>query len=126
MSIREKRRLWVCDSEQLVEGDYRKVEIMYAGIPATALVFRFRGHCLAYRNLCVHMPKGLDCEQDMIFDAGGQRLRCSMHGIVYDPVTGASLSTMCEGETLTAIRLREDAGGIWLVDKRVAAPAPSA
>jgi nitrite reductase/ring-hydroxylating ferredoxin subunit len=118
-AARTGRRIWVGEAAALAEGAYLRVEVLYAGEPDSVLVFRFRGTCYAYRNLCVHMPRRLDCEKDMIFDATGQRLRCSMHGIVYDPRSGQSLSTMCNGQRLTAVRVQEDAAGVWLYDKRV-------
>lgn len=113
------KRLWVCSSDQLLDGSYRRIEATYAGELTSVLVFRYKGQCLAYRNLCVHMPRELDCEKDMIFDATGQNLRCSMHGIVYDPITGQSISTMCNGKRLTSVRIVEDEEGIWINDKRV-------
>lgn len=119
MSINSNKRLWICNSEQLAEGVYRRMEVTYSGKPSSVLVFRFNGQCLAYRNLCVHMPRELDCEKNTIFDMTGQKLRCSMHGIVYDPVTGESLSTMCNGERLTSVRTQEDEQGVWIRDKRV-------
>lgn len=111
--------IWVCETKALAEGNYRRMNLTYAGEPTSVIIFRFQGQCLAYRNLCVHMPRELDCEQDMIFDESGQKLRCSMHGIIYDPVTGASLSTMCHQERLTPVKVVEDEAGIWIVDKRV-------
>jgi len=119
MPISIDERIWVCPSEQLVNGSYRRLDIFYAGDLISVVVFRYRGQCLAYRNLCVHMPRQLDCEKDMIFDATGQYLRCSMHGIVYDPVTGASVSTICNGEKLTSIGIKEDQDGVWIKDRRV-------
>lgn len=83
------------------------------------VVFRHEGKCLAYRNLCVHMPRQLDCEKATIFDETGKHIRCSMHGILYDPFTGESISTICQGERLTAVKILEDDNGIWIVDKRV-------
>lgn len=118
-----RRRIWVCTGEALTEGVHRRVDVLYAGAPDSVLVFRFQGRCYAYRNQCVHMPRRLDCERDMIFDAAGRYLRCSMHGIVYDPCTGESLSTLCSGERLTAVRVLEDGQGVWLNDKRVRPPA---
>lgn len=119
MSSFSEKQLWVSASEQLLEGAYLRINFVYAGNPSSVLVFRHKGTCLAYRNLCVHMPRELDCENDMIFDASGKYLRCSMHGIVYDPATGVSLSTMCNGERLTPVRIFEDEQGIWIKDKRV-------
>lgn len=116
-------KLWVCSSVELRNRAYRSIEVRYAGEASSVLVFRLDGRCYAYRNQCVHMPRRLDGECDTIFDAGGRHLRCSMHGIVYDPLNGASVSTMCNGERLTTVRLIEDDQGVWLNDKRIKPPA---
>jgi nitrite reductase/ring-hydroxylating ferredoxin subunit len=117
--MKTKACIWVCRNDELEEGGYKRVEVAYSGEPSSVVVFRYRGACLAYRNLCVHMPRRLDCEKDMIFDDTGQNLRCSMHGILYDPVTGESISTICAGEKLTRVKIQEDTEGVWILDKRV-------
>ena len=96
------------------------VDLRFMGDPHSGIVFRFEGRVFAYLNQCVHMPKRLNCERDTIFDEDQGLLRCSMHGIVYAPTSGASLSTMCHGEKLQALRLKELDGKIYLIDKRVA------
>lgn len=120
--INSNKRIWVCQSEQLVEEAYQRIEVNYAAKPSSVIIFRWQGQCLAYRNLCVHMPRELDCEKDMIFDATKKNLRCSMHGILYDPITGESISVLCQGERLTPVKVLEDEEGIWIVDKRVSLP----
>jgi nitrite reductase/ring-hydroxylating ferredoxin subunit len=112
-------RLWVATSEQLAEGAYLRMAVAYTGEPISVLVFRHKGRCLAYRNRCVHMPRELDCEKDGIFDAAGEYLRCSMHGIVYNPLTGESVSSICTGQRLTPIGIVEDEAGVWIEDMRV-------
>ena len=119
MSSPGNEQIWVGTSELLAEGSYLRMDVVYAGDPISVIVFRYKGKCLAYRNLCVHMPRELDCEKNTIFDATGRHLRCSMHGIVYDPMTGESISSICTGERLTRIEILEDAEGIWIKDRRV-------
>jgi nitrite reductase/ring-hydroxylating ferredoxin subunit len=119
MSITENEKLWVAAAEEIREGHYLTVSVAFAGENISVIVFKFKGKCFAYRNLCVHMPRQLDCVEDMIFDESGQYLRCSMHGIVYDPTTGESVSEICHGKRLTPIELMEDERGIWIVDRRV-------
>jgi nitrite reductase/ring-hydroxylating ferredoxin subunit len=65
------------------------------------------------------MVRRLDCMHDRVFDAAHEHLRCSMHGIVYDPVTGESLSVLCSGERLEPLRSAELDDQVYLVDKRV-------
>ena len=112
-------RIWVTSSEQLDEGDYLYRDCQFRGQATSIFVFRHKGICKAYRNLCVHMPRTLNCEANTIYDETGENLRCSMHGIIYDPETGESLSTMCSGQKLTSIKVVEDEQGIWIQDKRI-------
>lgn len=109
----------MCASAALVEGGHIKLRMRFEGRPEECLLVRFHGKVYAYINRCVHMPRPLDCEKDLVFDASGRYLRCSMHGIVYQPETGASVSTMCEGERLRAVGVYEDAGKIGLADYRI-------
>ena len=114
----------VCASADLAEGQYRKLDIIFEGHPDECLLLRFDGKIYAYINRCVHMPRRLDGEEARVFDHTGRFLRCSMHGIVYTPQTGTSLSTMCEGESLCAIEVYEALGEIGIADFRVKLSSP--
>lgn len=115
----KRKKIFVCARENLAEKQFLLVDLVYRGEPHSAIVFCYEGTVFAYLNQCVHMPRPLTCERDTIFDAQANLLRCSMHGIVYDPRNGESLSTMCQGERLQALRLEEVDGGIFISDKRV-------
>ncbi|MBB3103475.1 Rieske (2Fe-2S) protein [Azomonas macrocytogenes] len=119
MAMNDEKRIWVATPDAIAEVHHLRIEVIHGGKPASVIVIRYQGQYLAYLNRCVHMPRELDCEHDMIFDAGTEKLRCSMHGIQYDPLTGQSLSAMCPGEALQSIRLSEDEVGLWIRDKRV-------
>ncbi|MGD2117355.1 MAG: Rieske 2Fe-2S domain-containing protein [Chromatiales bacterium] len=114
-----EKQLRVCTSQALAEKQFLIVDLQYKGAAHSGIVFRFHGQAYAYLNQCVHMPRRLNCERDTVFDDKQEKLRCSMHGIVYDPVTGESLSTMCQGEKLQALRIFEDDGYVFIRDKRV-------
>jgi nitrite reductase/ring-hydroxylating ferredoxin subunit len=114
-------RIFVARSGDLAEGSFLHMDIRHAGEEIAVLIFRHRGRCLAYRNLCVHMPRRLDCEQGTIFDETGRYLRCSMHGILYEPASGESISEICFGKRLTPIQVAEDGDGIWIVDRLASA-----
>ena len=114
-------KMAVCASEALAEGQHLKLKIRFEGRDDECLVLRFEGKVYAYINRCVHMPRRLDCEQNSVFDHSGRYLRCSMHGIVYAPATGTSLSAMCEGEQLRAVDVYEEGGEVGFADFRVAA-----
>ncbi|MGB5518220.1 MAG: Rieske 2Fe-2S domain-containing protein [Gammaproteobacteria bacterium] len=113
------RPLEICQAGQLKDKQFIIVPLQFRGSPHSAIVFRHNGKVFAYLNQCVHMPRTLNCQRDTIFDDKMELLRCSMHGIVYDPVTGESLSTMCTGERLLSLRLLEVEGNIYIRDKRI-------
>jgi len=110
-----------CASEALADGRHLKVKLRFEGREEECLLVRFDGKCYAYINRCVHMPRPLDCEKDLVFDHTGRYLRCSMHGMVYTPETGTSISTMCEGEQLRAVAVYEEDGLVGIDDYRVSA-----
>jgi len=114
-------RFLVCAAAALADGEYRKLRLVFEKRDEECVVLRFEGAVYAYINRCVHMSRRLDCERKQVFDATGRFLRCSMHGIVYQPQTGASLSTMCEGERLRAVEVYEEDGEIGIDDFRVTA-----
>lgn len=118
-------RLWACRSDALRDGTYLKLDVIFSGTPASLLLVRYDGQCFCYRNICVHMARPLDCEEDVIFDPTGRYLRCSMHGIAFNPVTGESLSSICSGQRLTGVKCLEDDGAIWIIDRRVIASPSS-
>ncbi len=114
-------RFFVCPAATLGDGEYRKLRVVFEKREDECLVLRFEGNVYAYINRCVHMPRRLDCERKQVFDASARHLRCSMHGIVYLPQTGASVSTMCEGEKLRAVEVYEEGGEVGIADFRVTA-----
>ena len=113
-------KIAICPSHELGEGQYRKLKMLFEGREDECLLLRFDGKVYAYINRCVHMPRRLDCEQKTVFDHTGRFLRCSMHGIVYTPQTGTSLSTLCEGQRLRAVEVYEESGEVGIADFRVA------
>lgn len=115
------RRFAVCTSAALADRQYIKVTLNFEKHAEECLVFRHAGQAHAYLNRCVHMPRKLDCEQPDIFDETGRFLRCSMHGIVYKPDTGTSVSAMCEGEQLCTVNIYEESGEVGIADFRVSA-----
>ncbi|MGB1110103.1 MAG: Rieske (2Fe-2S) protein [Gammaproteobacteria bacterium] len=88
MPSSRREPFFVCTQAELIAGEYKRIEVIHEAAPASVIVFRRKSQCFAYLNHCVHMPRTLDCEKPTIFDVTGRFLRCSMHGIVYDPESG--------------------------------------
>jgi len=123
MSIKQRVPEPICPSSQVSELGKFAFAIQYRGGRREAILVRFKGVVYGYLNLCAHMPRPLDCEQDHIFDESGRYLQCSMHSICYDPASGEALSEICAGKKLTAVQVREEGGWVWLADKRAALDA---
>jgi nitrite reductase/ring-hydroxylating ferredoxin subunit len=110
-------------NQLLVENDFLTADIIIKRRSgqtekANILVFLFNGSVYAYINHCMHMQRRLNCQEDAIFDHERQRLRCSMHGFVFEPETGVCLSPVCEGQKLQQIKLIEQGGMLSLHDKQ--------
>ena len=114
----------ICPGLQVPELGKFSFAIRYRGGRRDAILVRFKGMVYGYLNQCVHMPRPLDCEQSHIFDESGRYLQCSMHSICYDPVSGESLSEICAGKKLTALKVREEGEWVYLVDKRAVIEQP--
>lgn len=82
------------------------------------VIFWFGDQVYAYVNRCMHMQKPLNCQLAAIFDRNRNRLRCSMHGFVFEPETGTCLSPVCEGQRLQKVKLIEADGLIGLSHKQ--------
>jgi len=107
----------ICSSDHLAERDSHLFRIHYRGELRDAMLIRHNGAVYGYLNRCVHMPKRLDCEQSYIFDKSGKFIRCSMHGIIYDPGSGLCQSEICAGKALTALKVGEHDNSIYLLEK---------
>ncbi len=114
-------RVYLAPSQQLTERGQLVLACKYKGKLASFFVVRLEGVVYGFLNRCVHMPFRLDCEQASMIDPAANRIKCSMHGLVFDPATGACQSpTMCTGEKLTSVFLHEEDQIIWLADTHVA------
>ena len=108
----------ICASDELPDLGSHVFEVDYRGERRPAIVVRHAGVVYGYLNRCVHMPKRLDCEHPEVFDASGKLLRCSMHGLVYDPASGRCGSEICADRSLVALAVAERDGAVFLCDKR--------
>ena len=118
MTVKPRIYATIFPSADIAELGKFPFTVMHRGEKREAILIRFQGMVYGYLNQCVHMPKALDCEDGNIFDDTKRYLQCSMHSICYDPVSGVSLSEICAGKKLTAIKVREEDGQIYLMDKR--------
>jgi nitrite reductase/ring-hydroxylating ferredoxin subunit len=115
------RKYKICANTDLAENDFKIVPLHFRKKPLSGIIFRYKQKLYAYVNQCVHLPRKLNCEANTIFDESKMLLRCSMHGMVFQPETGESVSTSCNGERLQPIRLKVHRDIIYIDDKHVSA-----
>jgi nitrite reductase/ring-hydroxylating ferredoxin subunit len=108
-----------CIREELEKVSFLTRAIHYKKQSVSAIIFLFENNAYAYVNICMHMQRPLNCEQDAIFDDTGKYLRCSMHGFVFDPKTGECQSPVCLGQRLQPLRLQEIDGVFYFAEKHL-------
>ncbi|MEN9848333.1 MAG: hypothetical protein RL368_1073 [Pseudomonadota bacterium] len=107
----------ICPSSELPELGKQAFKVLYRSKAHAALVVRFHGQVYAYINQCLYSGKPLDSEDAHIFDETEHFLRASDSGICYSPITGEGYSPICMGQKLTALRVAELDGVVYLKDK---------
>ena len=110
---------WVCRAEELRSGVVRTKQLGLDedGIPIVALLLRDdAGAVVAYRNLCRHLPVPLDGGTGEFLSEDGAHLVCGTHGATYRLLDGYCVDGPCEGLALQKLRVREEAGEVFVSD----------
>lgn len=109
----------ICTLQELEQVDFLIREIQFKNRPTSAIIFAFEGNVYAYINHCMHMDSPLICEQDAVFDKTGKHLRCSMHGLIFEPKTGECQSPVCFWQPLQALRIENIDGTLYFAEKHL-------
>lgn len=106
----------VCASEALQEKGRAVVfDVLVHRQPARAFALRFESRVVAYLNRCVHVPAEMDWQAGEFLDADRAFIICSMHGAVYEPLSGRCAGGPCGRGTLTPIDVVEHDGQVsWM------------
>ncbi len=107
----------VCREDQLTHGEVRTASLGVDedGRPIQALVLRDEtGSLVAYRNLCRHLPVPLDGGTGELLTDDRRYLVCGTHGATYRLGDGVCVEGPCEGAALESLRLRVEAGEVFV------------
>jgi nitrite reductase/ring-hydroxylating ferredoxin subunit len=104
------------DVRRLSEMGGVRFTVTLDGVSRDAFAVRWRGRVYAYVNSCRHQSLPLDFGDAHFFDESADALVCCHHGARYRPDTGECFEGPCEGARLTALRVVEDDGALWLSD----------
>ena len=114
----------LCRSEDLVErGRAHGFDVLQWREPARAFALRFDGQVVAYLNRCAHVPTEMDWQEGEFLDRDKRYIMCSIHGAVYDPLTGRCVTGMCGRMGLTKIEVTEREGQVYWYPSRDTKPA---
>ena len=104
----------LCSSSELEErGRAHSFDVLQYRQPARAFALRFEGQVVAYLNRCAHVPTEMDWQEGEFLDADKQYIMCSIHGAVYDPLSGRCVMGPCTRGRLTKIELTEQNGEVF-------------
>ena len=93
-------RYKICDYKVLKKQTAKEFKI-----EKDAFLIYFKKNCYAYENSCPHTGVNLNWQEGQFFSVDGLYLECSMHGALFDPVTGACIRGPCVGSNLKKINI---------------------
>ncbi|HEY9239130.1 MAG TPA: Rieske 2Fe-2S domain-containing protein [Burkholderiaceae bacterium] len=114
----------LCASAELAEkGTAFVFDVLHFREPARAFVLRFDGQVVGYLNRCLHVPTEMDWQYGELLDSGKEFIMCSIHGAVYEPLSGRCAGGPCGRGTLTVIETVERDGQVYWYPSRDTKPA---
>lgn len=114
----------LCASSELAErGKAVVFDVLQWRQPARAFALRFDGRVVGYLNRCVHVPTEMDWQEGEFLDRDRQFIMCSIHGAVYEPLSGHCVMGPCRGGRLIKIELSECEGQVFWHPTRDTQPA---
>ncbi len=114
----------LCASADLAErGRAVSFDVLQWREPTRAFALRFEGRAVAYLNRCAHVPTEMDWQEGEFLDADKRYIMCSIHGAVYDPLSGRCVMGQCGRMGLTKIELTEQEGQVFWHPTRDTRPA---
>jgi nitrite reductase/ring-hydroxylating ferredoxin subunit len=114
----------LCASDTLLDkGKAFVFDVLHFHEPARAFVLRFDGQIVGYLNRCLHVPTEMDWQEGEFLDAGRDFIMCSIHGAVYEPLSGRCAGGPCGRGKLTAIDVVERDGQVCWYPSRDTQPA---
>ena len=114
----------LCASDQLAErGTALVFDVLQYHEPARAFALRFDGQVVAYLNRCLHVPTEMDWQYGEFLDSNKEFIMCSIHGAVYEPLSGRCAGGPCGRGKLTVIEAFERDGQVYWYPSRDTKPA---
>jgi nitrite reductase/ring-hydroxylating ferredoxin subunit len=105
----------LCALSDVPEGGAHEVVATVHGAGESLILLRRGEEVAAFLNVCPHAGRRLDWAPGrFLFEQG--LLVCAAHGASFSVPDGRCVSGPCRGQSLTAVRVRVDAGEVRIVD----------
>jgi len=114
----------LCDAQALQDkGRAFVFDVQCGREPSRAFALRFEGQVVAYLNRCQHVPAEMDWQEGEFLDSDKAFIMCSIHGAVYEPLTGRCAGGPCGRGRLTPLDVVEREGRIYWYPSRDIQPS---
>ena len=97
---------------EIPEPGARSISYAEEGQQWEGFVVRFAGEVRAYENHCPHTGANLNWSDDQFFELDHKFLQCSLHGALFQPLSGECVWGPCVGKNLKSLPVK-------LVDSQV-------
>lgn len=104
----------ICDLEEFTESDCVEFSVKSASGDRDAFIIIFDQHYYAYENHCPHTGVNLNWLAQQFFSLDGNLLQCSMHGALFEPMSGKCLAGPCQGQNLHSLEIIVENESIYL------------
>lgn len=108
----EVRRQVVCALADLPDPGARGFSPPGAAFADEYFLVRRGGIVRAYRNCCPHAGNCLNWKPDAFLTRDQSLIMCSVHGALFDPVSGRCVGGPCPGKSLDDLPARVEDGSV--------------
>jgi len=85
--------------------------------PLRGFVLRVAGEVRAYVNRCAHRQYPLNYTPNGFLSSDGSMIVCSVHGALFEKLTGYCVAGPCYGRWLIGLPVRVESGYVLLADE---------
>ena len=106
----------ICELSQLSDPGALEFSIGVGDWPLRGFVVRYQGEVRAYVNRCPHARWPLNFKPHEFFAPDTPLLQCTVHGALFEPLTGVCVAGPCTGLNLRALHVEVKADAVVLLE----------
>lgn len=106
----------ICNFNSLAELSCKEFTVNNDTSPKDGFLIYYKKHCYAYKNSCPHTGANLNWQEGQFFSFDGRFLQCSLHGALFEPVSGLCVRGPCLGQSLMPIAVVIENGNVFVAE----------